>query len=186
MPSSPPWTQTGHNLIPVPGPASSDTDRPSALYLCHALHPQTYQVQRLLPVPKHTFLNNERPIPPSWPWSCLLRYRQIQCLIAGPRLAPSETDRHSTSCLGLFPTPQAVLTNPVPHTFASLPLGTLTGLVVHTWASLIFSASAPRHTKAYYLHCAFSCYVVDSTLYHKKPQNSIHIFQLFIDHLPHS
>lgn len=92
----------------------------------------------------------------------------------------------STSYLGPFLTPQAGLTNPVPHTCASLPLGTLTGPMVHTWASLIFSASAPRHTEAYYSHCAFSCHLVDSTLYHQKPQNSIHIFQLYREHLPHS
>lgn len=41
VPSSPLWTLTDQNLIPVPGPASLDTNRPTASYLCHALNPQT-------------------------------------------------------------------------------------------------------------------------------------------------
>lgn len=66
LPSSPPWTLTDENLIPVPGPASWDTDRPSASYLCHTLPPQTISSKAsylglVLPLLKLT-----DPAPPIW------------------------------------------------------------------------------------------------------------------------
>lgn len=66
LPSSPPRTLTDENLIPVPGPASWDTDRPSASYLCHTLPPQTISSKAsflglVLPLLKLT-----DPGPPIW------------------------------------------------------------------------------------------------------------------------
>lgn len=171
----------------MPRPASSNTDRVGAVYLCQAssgrdrASASSYLCQApplqtpTDPAPhtaaELTSLDTDRSESHTCARSCLLGHRQTQhhvpvpyaassdCqlrgLLPGPGLAPSETDRPSTSYVGPFLTPQAGLINPVPHTCAGLPLGTLRPSGSYLGFSDLLSLSPKTHRGVLFTLCLF-------------------------------